>query len=202
MPIPPYIGQKRAADEKDETDYQTTYSRALGSVATPTAWLHFRPELMHKIKQMGAEVHFITLHVGAGTFLPVKTDEIDEHLMHEEWFEISQPTANGLNQAKRDGRRVIAIGTTSLRAIECAVDENGMVRAGVKSTAIFIYPSKIVHFIDAIISNFHLPKSTLLMLMCAFSGTECVKSAYQTAIKEKYRFFSYGDAGFWIKAGQ
>ena len=199
MPLPPYIGLKRAVDEKDESDYQTTYAAIEGSVATPTAGLHFTTEILDDLRKMGVETHFLTLHVGAGTFLPVKTDNISEHKMHSEYFEISDETANALNQAKNEGRRVICVGTTSLRSIESAIDDNGRVLAVQKETDIFLHPGKQVRFVDALISNFHLPKSTLLMLMSAFAGIDEVKAAYQHAIKNKYRFFSYGDAGLWIK---
>lgn len=200
LPIPPYIGQKRHVDAKDENDYQTVYAKTEGSVATPTAGLHFTNELLDELKNMGIETHFLTLHVGAGTFLPVKADEITDHKMHSEYFEISKETADALNKAKKEGRRIICVGTTSMRSIESSLDENDELIAQSKETDIFLYPGKKIRFADALISNFHLPKSTLLMLMSAFSGTQKVKQAYSHAIKEKYRFFSYGDAGFWLKA--
>jgi S-adenosylmethionine:tRNA ribosyltransferase-isomerase len=199
MPLPPYIGLKRAVDENDETDYQTTYAAIKGSVATPTAGLHFTSEIFEELNKLGVETHFLTLHVGAGTFLPVKTENIAEHKMHSEYFEISAETANALNRAKQEGRRVICVGTTSLRSIESSLDKDGWVLAAKKETNIFLHPGKDVRFVDALISNFHLPKSTLLMLMSAFAGLENVKAAYKYAIKNKYRFFSYGDAGLWIK---
>lgn len=199
MPLPPYIGLKRAVDENDETDYQTTYAAIKGSVATPTAGLHFTSEIFEELNKLGVETHFLTLHVGAGTFLPVKTENIAEHKMHSEYFEISDETANALNRAKQEGRRVICVGTTSLRSIESSLDKDGWVVAAKKETNIFLHPGKDVRFVDALISNFHLPKSTLLMLMSAFAGLENVKAAYKHAIKNKYRFFSYGDAGLWIK---
>lgn len=199
MPIPPYIGQKRAVDERDNEDYQTIYSKTEGSVATATAGLHFTKEILKKLDEIGVERHEITLHVGAGTFLPVKSDNILDHKMHHEYFEISQDTANALNKAKAQGRRIIAIGTTSLRTLESACVNGNELKILSGDTNIFIYPSKEVKFVDGLISNFHLPKSTLFMLMCAFSGIEIAKSAYQHAIKNKYRFYSYGDCGLWWK---
>ena len=201
MPIPPYIGQKRAVDELDIVDYQTIYGKPQGSVATPTAGLHFTSNLMEKLADMGIEIHFVTLHVGAGTFLPVKTENILEHKMHSEYFELSAETARAINAAKAVNRRIICVGTTSLRVLESAADEKGMLHEYFGETYIFLYPGKSIKIVDGLISNFHLPKSTLLMLMCAFSGTEIVKSAYQHAIRAKYRFFSYGDAGLWWRQG-
>lgn len=199
MPLPPYIGLKREVDAADIQDYQTVYSKTKGSVATPTAGLHFTPELLSALDEMGVESHELTLHVGAGTFLPVKTDNILEHKMHSEYFELSAEMAHKLNQAKREGRRIIAVGTTSLRSLESAIGEDGLLRPVKGETDIFLYPGKKVHFVDGLISNFHLPKSTLFMLMCAFSGTKIAKSAYGHAIENKYRFFSYGDGGLWWK---
>lgn len=199
MPLPPYIGLKREVDETDNQDYQTIYSKSKGSVATPTAGLHFTTELLNFLDDIGVERHELTLHVGAGTFLPVKSDNILEHKMHSEYFELSAEMAQKLNTAKREGRRIIAIGTTSLRSLESAIDGDGFVKPFQGETDIFLYPGKKVRFVDGLISNFHLPKSTLFMLMCAFSGTELAKSAYKHAIKNEYRFFSYGDAGLWWK---
>lgn len=197
MPIPPYIGQKRAADEKDEADYQTIYADKAGSVATPTAGLHFTKSVFDRLDAIGVERLTILLHVGAGTFLPVKTEDIQDHKMHEEWFEISGETAKALNKAKSEGRRIICVGTTSLRALESSLSKNGEIIAQAKETSIFLHPGKKIHFADGLISNFHLPKSTLLMLLSAFCGIDIVKSAYSHAIKMRYRFFSYGDAGLW-----
>ena len=197
MPIPPYISQKRAADSQDATDYQTIYSNELGSVATPTAGLHFTDQIFERLEEIGVERHNITLHVGAGTFLPVKSDNIQEHKMHEEWFEVDQKTAESLNKAKKEGRRIICVGTTSLRALESSLNEERKIVAQTKNTSIFLHPGKKIYFVDGLISNFHLPKSTLLMLLSAFCGTENVKLAYNHAIKLRYRFFSYGDAGLW-----
>ncbi len=199
MPLPPYIGLKRDVDEADTQDYQTIYSKAKGSVATPTAGLHFTPELLNALDEMGVERHELTLHVGAGTFLPVKTDNILEHKMHSEYFELSSELAQKLNRAKREGRRIIAVGTTSLRSLESAIGDDGLLKPFQGETDIFLYPGKTVRFVDGLISNFHLPKSTLFMLMCAFSGTELAKSGYRHAIENKYRFFSYGDGGLWWK---
>lgn len=197
MPIPPYIGQKRQVDEKDNEDYQTIYAAPEGSVATPTAGLHFTKELFETLDKIGVERHFVTLHVGAGTFLPVKVDNLSEHKMHSEYCELSHDIADALNKAKQENRRIICVGTTSLRTLESAADENGIIHPFFDETSIFIYPGKRIKFVDGLISNFHLPKSTLLMLLCAFSGTEIVKNAYRYAVENKFRFFSYGDAGLW-----
>lgn len=197
MPIPPYIGQFRETDDKDKQDYQTIYAQKDGSVATPTAGLHFTEDVFAKLDELGVMRHTITLHVGAGTFLPVKTDNIEDHKMHSEWFEISSETANALNQAKREGRRIICVGTTSLRALESSLNQNGEIVPQTQETSIFLFPGKKVRFVDGLISNFHLPKSTLLMLMSAFCSIEIVKKAYKHAINTKYRFFSYGDCGLW-----
>lgn len=199
MPLPPYIGLKRKVDEKDNEDYQTIYAKSEGSVATPTAGLHFTPNLLKALNDIGVERHEVTLHVGAGTFLPVKTDKISDHKMHSEFYEINPQTAHALNKAKREGRRIICVGTTSLRTIESALNENNEISILSAQTNIFLYPGKKVKFVDGLISNFHLPKSTLLMLMSAFCGLEFVKLAYRHAINQKYRFFSYGDAGLWWK---
>lgn len=197
MPIPPYIGQKRSVDDLDNIDYQTVYGENHGSVATPTAGLHFTKNLLKKLDDMGVETHFVTLHVGAGTFLPVKTDNILDHKMHSEYFELDAKTASAINEAKAQNRRIICVGTTSLRVLESAADENGLLHEYFGETDIFLYPGKSIKIPDGLISNFHLPKSTLLMLMSAFVGEEIVKSAYRHAIEAKYRFFSYGDAGLW-----
>jgi len=197
MPIPPYIGQKRSIDDDDLIDYQTIYGDKKGSVATPTAGLHFTNEVMAKLDEVGVEMHFVTLHVGAGTFLPVKTDNIVDHKMHSEYFELSAETAMAINNAKLENRRIICVGTTSLRVLESAVDANGTLHEYSGDTDIFLYPGKQIRIANGLISNFHLPKSTLLMLMSAFVGYQNVKSAYEHAIDAKYRFFSYGDAGLW-----
>lgn len=199
MPIPPYIEQRRAIDARDKEDYQTIYSKKIGSVATATAGLHFTQEVLNRLDEIGVERHEIILHVGAGTFLPVKTENIQDHKMHHEYYEISKSTAEALNKAKSQGRRIIAIGTTSLRTLESACGSDNYLNILSGDTNIFIYPSKNIKFVDGLVSNFHLPKSTLFMLMCAFSGIENAKLAYKYAIENKYRFYSYGDCGLWWK---
>ena len=192
-PLPPYIARQRPADHRDEVDYQTVYAKEIGSVAAPTAGLHFTPELFDKLNKRGIKTAHITLHVGAGTFLPVKTDDTDDHEMHSEWFTIDENRAQQLNSAKSQGRRIIAVGTTSLRALESAA-ENNHVRPMSGETDIFITPGYRFRFIDGLMTNFHLPKSTLFMLVSALCGTERMKSAYNHAIREGYRFYSYGDS--------
>ncbi len=192
VPLPPYI--KRAQkNENDLSRYQNVYSNKNGSVAAPTAGLHFTKELLEKIKNKGVEIQFVTLHVGGGTFLPVKTQNITEHKMHSEYCEITQNTANAINQAKKEGRRIISVGTTALRALESFAN-NGELICGIKKTDIFITPGYKFQIVNNLITNFHLPKSTLFMLVCAFSGFLEMKNLYQYAIEEKMRFFSYGDA--------
>ncbi len=191
MPLPPYI--KRPSDNLDTECYQTVYSRISGSVAAPTAGLHFTQNLLDRIKQIGVEIQFLTLHVGAGTFLPIKVENIDDHFMHHEHVEISNNTAERINLAKYEGRRVIAVGTTSVRALESSVvDEN--IKAGSYDTDIFIKPGFDFKIVDMLITNLHLPKSTLLLLVSAFAGTDIIKNAYRYAVNNKLRFFSYGDA--------
>lgn len=197
MPIPPYIGQKRQVDDDDTLDYQTIYGREQGSVATPTAGLHFTQDILNTLAKLGVEMHFVTLHVGAGTFLPVKVENLTDHKMHAEYFELGADTASAINAAKLQNRRVICVGTTSLRVLESAADAEGVLHEFHGETDIFLYPGKQIKIADGLISNFHLPKSTLLMLMSAFCGIDIVKAAYAHAIKAKYRFFSYGDAGLW-----
>lgn len=192
MPLPPYITKK--LENKDR--YQTVYARDLGSAAAPTAGLHFTPELIEKIKNKGVEIVDVLLHVGLGTFRPVKVDDVTKHHMHSEYFEVSKDSAEKINKAKREGRRIIAVGTTSVRTLESASDENGFVRPIKDNTEIFIYPGYKFKCVDSLITNFHLPKSTLIMLVSAFSTREKVLSIYETAVKEKYRFFSFGDAMF------
>ena len=192
-PLPPYIARQRAPDARDVEDYQTVYAKKTGSVAAPTAGLHFTDELMSGLTQVGIEFETLTLHVGAGTFLPVKSDDTDDHVMHSEWYEISEETADTLNQAKRKGRRIIAVGTTSLRALESAARQ-GTISAGAAETDIFITPGYGFKFVDGLMTNFHLPKSTLFMLVCALAGTDMMQSAYAHAIKSDYRFYSYGDS--------
>ena len=191
MPLPPYLA--RADEMSDQDRYQTVYAEDEGSVAAPTAGLHFDADLLQALTAEGIEHTFVSLHVGAGTFQPVKTENITEHQMHGELYEISTAAADKINQAKRDGRRIVAVGTTSVRSLESAVIA-GEVQAGAAETHIFIYPGYQFQVVDALITNFHLPKSSLLMLVSAFAGTEFIKSAYREAIKAGYRFFSYGDA--------
>ncbi len=190
MPLPPYIKTKL----QDKGRYQTVYARTDGSAAAPTAGLHFTPELLEKIRGMGIEVAEVLLHVGLGTFRPVKEDVITDHKMHSEYYEVSESAAEIINKAKREGRRVIAVGTTSVRTLESAADENGLLKPCSGNTQIFIYPPYKFRCVDALITNFHLPESTLIMLVAALTGREEILSLYETAVNEKYRFFSFGDA--------
>jgi S-adenosylmethionine:tRNA ribosyltransferase-isomerase len=190
MPLPPYITEKL----KDQERYQTVYAKVDGSAAAPTAGLHFTDELIEKIKAMGVEIVDVLLHVGLGTFRPVKTDDILSHHMHSEYYEISKEAADKINQAKKEGRRIIAVGTTSVRTLESAADENGMVKETKADTEIFIYPPYKFKCVDSLITNFHLPKSTLIMLVSAFATREFTLDFYAHAVKEKYRFFSFGDS--------
>jgi S-adenosylmethionine:tRNA ribosyltransferase-isomerase len=199
MPLPPYIAALRPEDDRDRSDYQTVYARQDGSVAAPTAGLHFTPELLAALDAKGVGRAFVTLHVGAGTFLPVKVDEIAEHKMHAETGEISKETAAALNAARAAGGRIVCVGTTSLRLLESATDEDGTVRPFAGETSIFITPGYRFRAADVLMTNFHLPKSTLLMLVSAFSGLETARAAYAHAIAEGYRFYSYGDAGLWFR---
>ena len=192
MPLPPYITKK--LERKD--DYQTVYARTEGSAAAPTAGLHFTEELIEKIREMGVGFAEVTLHVGLGTFRPVKVDRIEEHLMHAEHFYIDEATADLINERRRKGGRIIAVGTTSCRVLESVTDEDGIVHAIDGETAIFIYPGYKFRAVDALITNFHLPESTLIMLVSALAGKERVMSAYKTAVGERYRFFSFGDCMF------
>ena len=194
MPLPPYIAGRRAPDEDDHHDYQTVYAAKDGAVAAPTAGLHFTPELLARLDEAGVERAHVTLHVGAGTFLPVKADDTGDHLMHAEWREIPPATADAVNRAKSEGRRIIAIGTTALRSLESAADEHGRVRAETGDTAIFITPGYRFRVVDGLWTNFHLPRSTLFMLVSAFAGLDRMRAAYAHAIAERYRFYSYGDA--------
>lgn len=192
MPLPPYITHQL----KDKNRYQTVYAKYDGSAAAPTAGLHFTPELLEQVKQKGAKIAEVTLHVGLGTFRPVKENDVLKHHMHSEFYRIEQSEADKINQTKREGGRVIAVGTTSTRTLEAAADENGLLREISGWTEIFIYPGYQFKVIDALITNFHLPESTLVMLVSALAGREHVLNAYETAVKEKYRFFSFGDAMF------
>ena len=192
MPLPPYITEKL----KDQARYQTVYAKVDGSAAAPTAGLHFTDELIEKIKAKGVEIVDVLLHVGLGTFRPVKTDDILSHHMHSEYYEISPESAERINKAKKEGRRIIAVGTTSVRTLESASDENGFVKAVKDNTEIFIYPPYKFKCVDSLITNFHLPKSTLLMLVSSLSTREKMLEIYNLAVSEKYRFFSFGDAMF------
>ena len=190
MPLPPYIKEELQNQER----YQTVYSREVGSAAAPTAGLHFTPELLDEVRAMGVKTAFVTLHVGLGTFRPVKAEEISEHHMHSELCMISEETARVINETKASGGRVICVGTTSCRTLESLAEEDGTFRASSKETEIFIYPGYKFKAMDGLITNFHLPESTLVMLVSAFAGRENVLSAYNEAVKERYRFFSFGDA--------
>ena len=194
MPLPPYIKAKL----KDKTRYQTVYAKYDGSAAAPTAGLHFTPELLEKIKGMGVQIAEVLLHVGLGTFRPVKEDIITDHKMHSEYYEVDEKAAEIINAAKREGRRVIAVGTTSVRTLESVADENGLVKPCNGNTQIFIYPPYKFKCVDALITNFHLPESTLIMLVAAMTGREEILGVYNEAVKNKYRFFSFGDATFII----
>jgi S-adenosylmethionine:tRNA ribosyltransferase-isomerase len=194
MPLPPYIASQREADEADRSDYQTMFAREEGAVAAPTAALHFTPELLDALEARGIGREVLTLHVGAGTFLPVKSEKISEHKMHAEWGRIDAATADRLNAARGQGRRLISVGTTSLRLLESAADDSGAIHPFEGDTAIFITPGYRFKAIDGLITNFHLPKSTLFMLVSALMGLDMMKSAYAHAVREKYRFYSYGDA--------
>lgn len=198
MPLPPYIAQRRETDERDREDYQTMFAARDGAVAAPTAALHFTPDLLARLEQRGVATETLTLHVGAGTFLPVKVENTDEHRMHAEWGRIDAATADRLNAARRNGRRVIAIGTTSLRLLESAAGEDGTIHAFEGDTAIFITPGYAFRAIDGLMTNFHLPKSTLFMLVSALMGRERMQAAYAHAIAEKFRFYSYGDSSLLI----
>ena len=190
MPLPPYITHKL----EDKEMYQTVYAKYDGSAAAPTAGLHFTKELLSKIEEKGIKIASITLHVGLGTFRPVKVDDVNNHHMHTEWYEVNAEAADIINETKRNGGRVICVGTTSCRTIESVADENGYMKAKTGETDIFIYPGYKFKVMDGLITNFHLPESTLVMLVSAFAGKENVLAAYETAVKERYRFFSFGDA--------
>lgn len=192
MPLPPYIKEKLTDRER----YQTVYSKIEGSAAAPTAGLHFTNELLEKIRAKGIDTAYLTLHVGLGTFRPVSVENVEEHLMHSEYYEVTAEAAEKINNTRWNGGRIIAVGTTSVRTLETVADENGMLKAASGDTSIFIYPGYKFKAVDALITNFHLPESTLLMLVSALAGKENVFNAYETAVKEKYRFFSFGDAMF------
>ncbi|WP_142849450.1 tRNA preQ1(34) S-adenosylmethionine ribosyltransferase-isomerase QueA [Telmatospirillum sp. J64-1] len=201
MPLPPYIKREGGADERDRKDYQTVYAREDGAVAAPTAGLHFTPELLAALDARGIKRVTVTLHVGAGTFLPVKVEDTAEHKMHSERGFISAEAAEAINAARAAGGRVVAVGTTSLRLLESAADENGMLAPYAGSTDIFITPGYRFRIVDLLMTNFHLPRSTLFMLVCAFAGMDRMKSAYAHAMRHGYRFYSYGDSSLLRREG-
>jgi S-adenosylmethionine:tRNA ribosyltransferase-isomerase len=194
IPLPPYIASKREDDEADRRDYQTIYAREEGAVAAPTAGLHFTDELFETLDALGIERHFVTLHVGAGTFLPVKAEDTADHVMHEEIGYVGEETAAALNAVRARGGRIVSVGTTSLRLLESATDESGTIQPWSGATGIFITPGYRFRTADMLMTNFHLPKSTLFMLVSAFSGLEAMRDAYTHAIESGYRFYSYGDS--------
>jgi S-adenosylmethionine:tRNA ribosyltransferase-isomerase len=194
MPLPPYIAARRAPDEQDRADYQTVFAHDEGSVAAPTAGLHFTDALLARLKARGIGLQKVTLHVGAGTFLPVKSDDVENHKMHAEFGTVSRETADALNAAREKGGRIVAVGSTALRLLETAAGADGKLRAFAGETAIFITPGYKFRAVDLMLTNFHLPRSTLFMLVAAFSGLETMKRAYAHAISAGYRFYSYGDA--------
>ncbi|MBK1793425.1 tRNA preQ1(34) S-adenosylmethionine ribosyltransferase-isomerase QueA [Devosia sp. WQ 349] len=200
MPLPPYIGAKRGIEERDKTDYQTVYAAEDGAVAAPTAGLHFTDELLAKIEAMGVTIERVTLHVGAGTFLPMKAEDTDDHKMHAEWGELEQATVDRINARRAAGGRVVAVGTTSLRLLESASRPTGKLEAFVGDTDIFITPGYRFNTVDVLMTNFHLPKSTLFMLVSAFAGFEKMHEAYAHAIANGYRFYSYGDSSLLHRA--
>ena len=194
MPLPPYIASRRSPDFRDRADYQTIYAENAGSVAAPTAGFHFTPELLARLSQAGIARKSVTLHVGAGTFLPVTADDTSGHRMHSEWAALSAATADAVNECRSKGGRIVAVGTTAARTLETATDDTGIVRAFRGETALFITPGYRFRAVDVLLTNFHLPRSTLFMLVCAFAGTGTTKAAYAEAIAARYRFYSYGDA--------
>jgi S-adenosylmethionine:tRNA ribosyltransferase-isomerase len=200
MPLPPYIGSRRAVDERDRTDYQTMFAREEGSVAAPTAGLHFTEALVGALRERGVALHRVTLHVGPGTFLPVKADDTTGHHMHPEWGTVRAETAAALNATRRAGGRIVAVGSTSLRLIESAAAEDGTLKAYSGETALFITPGYRFRAVDAMLTNFHLPRSTLFMLVAAFCGLDVIRRAYAHAIESGYRFYSYGDACLLFRA--
>ncbi|MBE5769026.1 MAG: tRNA preQ1(34) S-adenosylmethionine ribosyltransferase-isomerase QueA [Clostridiales bacterium] len=192
MPLPPYIHEKL----QDRTRYQTVYAKNEGSAAAPTAGLHFTPELLKQVEDMGVTIVPVTLHVGLGTFRPVQVEDVDSHVMHSEYYEVTQQAADTLNAIRQKGGRIVCVGTTSVRTLETVATEDGVIHPGKGDTQIFIYPGKQIKAVDALITNFHLPQSTLLMLVSALMGREKALSVYAEAVKERYRFFSFGDAMF------
>ena len=201
MPLPPYIAAKRPEDDRDRSDYQTMFAQLDGSVAAPTAGLHFTPALMEALKARGVSTHALTLHVGAGTFLPVKADDTADHRMHSEWGVVSADTAAALNAARAAGGRIVCVGTTSLRLLESATTPDGVIQPFQGDTAIFITPGYAFRAVDVLMTNFHLPKSTLFMLVSAFAGLETMRAAYAHAVADGYRFYSYGDGSLLFRKG-
>lgn len=200
VPLPPYIASRRAAGAHDSVDYQTVFAEKKGAVAAPTAGLHFTENMLRKLEEKGVGHACVTLHVGAGTFLPVKTQDVRQHKMHSEWYSVPPDTAEQFNHARAAGGRIVAVGTTSLRTLESACDENGQLHPRQGETDIFITPGYRFRGVDALFTNFHTPRSTLFMLVCAFAGEERMKEAYRHAIERRYRFYSYGDACLLEKA--
>jgi S-adenosylmethionine:tRNA ribosyltransferase-isomerase len=200
MPLPPYIAARRAPDDQDRADYQTMFAREEDSVAAPTAGLHFTPALLERLAERGVALHQVTLHVGAGTFLPVKADDTADHKMHAEWGSVSAATADALNAMRARGGRIVAVGSTALRLLESATGEDGVIRPFAGETAIFITPGYRFRAVDVMLTNFHLPRSTLFMLVAAFCGLEVMQRAYAHAIAAGYRFYSYGDACLLFRA--
>ena len=202
MPLPPYIEAKRGTEERDKTDYQTVYAAVDGAVAAPTAGLHFTEDLLQKLADRGVSVERVTLHVGAGTFLPMKVDDTDDHVMHAEWGELTEAAVRRLEAATAKGGRIVAVGTTSLRLLETAARATGQLKPFLGETDIFITPGFRFRAVDVLMTNFHLPRSTLFMLVSAFAGLETMKAAYAHAIRFGYRFYSYGDASLLFRAPQ
>jgi S-adenosylmethionine:tRNA ribosyltransferase-isomerase len=200
MPLPPYIAGRREVDAQDRADYQTVFAQVSGSVAAPTAGLHFTQELLARLTDKGIARQAVTLHVGAGTFLPVATDDTEGHHMHPEWAELAGETAEALNRVRASGARIVAVGSTALRTLETASDDQGRIHPFLGETALFITPGYRFKCVDLLLTNFHLPRSTLFMLVCAFAGTETMKAAYAEAIEARYRFYSYGDACLLFRA--
>jgi S-adenosylmethionine:tRNA ribosyltransferase-isomerase len=200
MPLPPYIASRRPPDEQDRVDYQTLFAHDEGSVAAPTAGLHFTEKLLAQLKEHGIDLHKVTLHVGAGTFLPVKTEDTEDHKMHTEFGSVSADVADALNAARAKGGRIVAVGSTALRLLESAAGEDGRIGAFSGETSIFILPGYKFRAVDLMLSNFHLPRSTLFMLVAAFSGLDAAQRAYAHAIRAGYRFYSYGDACLLFRA--
>ena len=202
MPLPPYIEAKRGTEERDKTDYQTVYAAVDGAVAAPTAGLHFTQALLQKLSDLGVSIERVTLHVGAGTFLPMKADDTDDHVMHAEWGELTEASVHRLRGARAQGGRIVAVGTTSMRLLETAARTTGELQPFIGETDIFITPGFRFRVVDALMTNFHLPKSTLFMLVSAFAGLETMQAAYAHAIRFRYRFYSYGDSSLLFRQEQ